>query len=207
MSARHRKGSRADGSAPSVVLFLAASLTGACGALAWLTAPTDPPVATNRDHVAVAAPAAIAPAGPARIEIARIDVNAGIEPLVRRSDGTIETPRQWANAGWYAEGVRPGDRGSAVIAGHVDSAHDGPAVFYRLDELQAGDDVTIVTGDGAVQRFVVVTSEQVAKAEFPTARVYAPSSQPLLRLVTCTGGFDSETGSYVDNLVVTARAV
>jgi hypothetical protein len=61
--------------------------------------------------------------------------------------------------------------------------------------------------DGTAHRFEVMALEQVAKSAFPTGEVYGPSTQPLLRLITCTGSFDFGAGSYRDNLVVTARAV
>jgi hypothetical protein len=45
-------------------------------------------------------------------------------------------------AGWYALGPRPGDPGSSVILGQVDSGR-GPAVFFRLRELRRGDEIKV----------------------------------------------------------------
>lgn len=63
-----------------------------------------------------------------RIDIPTIALSAEVEPLHRAVDGTLSTPSDWNDAGWYAEGVVPGQRGPAVIVGHVDSARASPAV-------------------------------------------------------------------------------
>ena len=83
----------------------------------------------------------------------------------------MQTPRSWQEAGWYEPGPEPGERGPAVIAGHVDST-DGPAVFYRLRELQRGNLIIIRRADGSVVRFRVEGLERWPKSEFPTRRVF-----------------------------------
>ena len=112
-------------------------------------------------------------------------------------------PHQWDTAGWYAAGTRPGDPGSAVILGHVDS-RSGPAVFYRLRELRRGDLVEVVRADGSRVRFTVQRVQEYPKARFPTADVYYPTLTPMLRLVTCGGAFDRNLRHYLDNVIVFA---
>jgi sortase (surface protein transpeptidase) len=108
-------------------------------------------------------------------------------------------------AGWYELGPRPGDPGSAVILGHVDSRR-GPAVFFRLRELRRGDQVRVGRADGSVLRFVVQRTEQSDKQRFPTDDVYYPTLTPGLRLVTCGGLFDYRSGHYRSNIIVFAAA-
>jgi sortase (surface protein transpeptidase) len=141
---------------------------------------------------------------PTSIEIPSIGVTSGLQRLGRDADGAIEIPNEWQVAGWYAEGVRPGQVGPAVIVGHVDSKQ-GPAVFYRLREMRRGDKIKITRRDGSVVTFVVDRLEQHAKTRFPTDDVYLPTLEPALRLVTCDGTFDRSTGHYRDNLVVFAH--
>ncbi|WP_375489222.1 class F sortase [uncultured Jatrophihabitans sp.] len=152
------------------------------------------------------APAAADPAGtqPIRIRIPSIDVDSGLQSLHITSSKELQTPSQWQRAGWYADGVRPGDTGPAVIAGHIDSVN-GPAVFARLTDLKTGAIVLITRADHAVLRFVVDRNQRYPKKHFPTEAVYGPSSLPLLRLITCTGKFDEHARSYLDNLVVTTH--
>jgi Sortase domain len=140
---------------------------------------------------------------PVEVTIPAIGVDSSLEALGLDSDGTLAKPSQWQVAGWYAGGVRPGDAGPAVIAGHVDSV-SGPAVFYRLRELRRGAVVFIREANGARLRFVVDSSVRYPKDRFPSEAVYGPASVPVLRLITCTGDFDWQAKSYVDNLVVTA---
>jgi sortase (surface protein transpeptidase) len=103
--------------------------------------------------------------------------------------------------------VVTGQQGPAVIVGHVDSAHDGPAVFYRLPPLRRGDDVLVETSDGQNHRFVVDTHAGVQENQFPTKLAYGPTPLAALRLITCTGSFDRATHNYSENLIVTAYAV
>jgi sortase (surface protein transpeptidase) len=140
---------------------------------------------------------------PVRVDIPRIGVASSLDRLGRAPDRTVEAPSRWEVAGWYAPGPRPGDPGSAVILGHVDSKH-GPAVFFRLRELRRGDAVTIGRADGSRVRFIVQRTEQYPKDRFPTDDVYYPTLTPTLRLVTCGGDFDATAGHYRSNVIVFA---
>ncbi|MHA3703224.1 class F sortase [Jatrophihabitans sp. YIM 134969] len=142
-------------------------------------------------------------AAPLRLQIPSIGVDTGLENLGLESDGSLQPPTAFPMAGWYARGVRPGDPGPAIVAGHVDS-YRGPAVFYDLGKLQPGDVVLVTRADRSTLKFVVDSKAQYAKAQFPTAAVYGPTPTPELRLITCTGIFDRSKRSYEDNLVVTA---
>ena len=140
---------------------------------------------------------------PVRVEIPSIGVTSSLDRLGRAPDGTVEVPSDWEVAGWYAPGPRPGDPGSAVILGHVDSKR-GPAVFYRLPQLRRGDQIKIARVDGSSVRFAVQWTAQYPKDRFPTDDVYYPTLTPALRLVTCGGDFDATAGHYRSNVVVFA---
>ena len=146
---------------------------------------------------------------PVRLRVPSIGVDTGLQRLGKAVDGTVEVPsgrRKWDMAGWYAGGTLPGDPGSAVILGHVDSKA-GPAVFYRLRELRPGDRIEVVRADGSRARFAVERIEEYPKTRFPTADVYYPTLTPRLRLVTCGGSFDPVAGSYRSNVIVFATLV
>jgi hypothetical protein len=140
---------------------------------------------------------------PSRISIPRIHVAAALDRVGRAADGTVQDPTRWEVPGWYAGGPRPGEPGSAVILGHVDSKR-GPAVFYRLRELRPGDEIEVTRADGSSVRFVVERTAQFLKKRFPTDDVYYPTLSPKLRLVTCGGEFDFTAGHYKSNIVVFA---
>lgn len=140
---------------------------------------------------------------PVRLRIPAIGVDTPLERLGLDASGAIEAPRRWREAGWYTGGPRPGLPGPAVILGHVD-ATSGPAVFYRLAFLRPEDAVQVTRADGSSVVFRVSDRRQVAKSRFPTDLVYGPTLEPSLRLVTCGGTFDTTTGHYRDNIIVTA---
>ncbi|MDQ4029174.1 MAG: class F sortase, partial [Actinomycetota bacterium] len=142
-------------------------------------------------------------ARPERIRIPVIGVNSRLEELGQNANGTVEVPEDWDVAGWFEGGARPGQRGPAVILGHVDS-RSGPAVFYRLRELTPGDKILIDQRDGRTAAFIVDRTERRPKTRFPTTDVYFPTLRPVLRLVTCGGSFDESSGHYRDNVIVFA---
>lgn len=154
--------------------------------------------------VTAAAPVPVAQAHPVFIGITSIGVWAGLVDLGLNADRTLQTPTDFGTAGWFTGGPIPGAPGPAVIAGHVDSTA-GPAVFYRLAELRPGDSVEIRRRDGSTVAFTVTTVQQFAKDTFPAADVYRWVDQPALRLITCGGDFDSDSGHYRDDIVVFAE--
>jgi sortase (surface protein transpeptidase) len=150
----------------------------------------------------------LARSAPVKIQIPRIGVNAPVMKLGRDADGTVQVPPLAAHnlAGWYQHGPSPGQRGPAVILGHVDSTA-GISVFYYLKDLHAGDTVDVTLADGTVAAFTIDGLQKVAKDAFPTASVYGKAGYPSLRLITCGGPFDQATGHYRDNIIVYAHLV
>ncbi len=140
---------------------------------------------------------------PVAVAIPRIKVRSSLERLRVDRAGELGTPVNAARAGWFVDGALPGEIGPAVIAGHVDSSR-GPAVFWRLHELRSGDFVWVTRSDRTVARFRVVEVAQHPRAAFPTARVYGPTPEAALRLITCAGDYDRDRGEYRDNIVVYA---
>ncbi len=142
-------------------------------------------------------------ADPISIRIPLIKVEAPIVGLGLRDNGTIEIPTDTDETGWWRGGPEPGEPGPAVILGHIDS-YVGPAVFYRLQELKAGDEVHIDRQDGTTVTYIVESSQLYAKDVFPTEAVYGTTEQSTLRLITCGGDFDDSSRSYEGNFVVFA---
>ena len=140
---------------------------------------------------------------PPRLEIPAIDVEAHAIPLGTTANNRLQVPGNWSVVGWWRGGATPGDRGPAVVVGHVDTK-TGPAVFYRLRELRAGDEIRFVRKDGSVSRFAVRRMESHSKDDFPTKEVYGPTGGAELRLITCDGSFDWSRGHYRRNRIVFA---
>jgi LPXTG-site transpeptidase (sortase) family protein len=150
----------------------------------------------------------LARSAPVKIRIPGIGVNAPVMNVGRDADGTVQVPplAEHNLTGWYRYGPSPGQRGPAVILGHVDST-TGASVFYYLKNMHAGDKVYVTLADGKVAAFAVDGLQRVAKDAFPTASVYGKAGYPSLRLITCGGPFDQATGHYADNIIVYAHLV
>ncbi|WP_433475269.1 class F sortase [Spirillospora sp. CA-142024] len=146
---------------------------------------------------------------PTEITIPKIGVSAPVGQIGLRPDGRIEEPplSRPNLAGWYKEGVTPGEVGPAVILGHVD-ANKKAAVFYRLKELRPGDKIQVSRKDGSTAAFAVQTAQRVDKDAFPHKKVFGEDlDYASLRLVTCGGAFDAKVGHYTDNLIVYAELI
>ena len=138
---------------------------------------------------------------PVRIAIPAIQVSADITNLGLNRNGTVEVPENPDEAGWYSKGPKPGEPGSAVILGHLDSKV-GPAVFYRLKSLDPGDQIAVKLDSGLVAYFKVARVAHYANEDFPRQKVYADKpDRPALNLVTCGGRYDEEAGGYQSNVV------
>lgn len=143
---------------------------------------------------------------PLRVRIPGIEVDAPIIELGLNGDGTLEVPSDFDDTGWYTGRSVPGELGPSVVVGHVDSTR-GPAVFFRLRDLEVGDRIQIDRSDGLVAWFEVTETILVDKDEFPTDDVYDATETPELRLITCGGGFDRGERSYLGNLIVYAEHI
>ncbi|ANP52653.1 LPXTG-site transpeptidase (sortase) family protein [Streptomyces griseochromogenes] len=143
---------------------------------------------------------------PLRLLIPKISVDAPFTALTIGGSGQLEPPPSDNTnlVGWYVDGASPGEKGTAVIAGHVDTATSA-AVFANLDRLEEGDLFSVDRADGRRASFVVDDTETFPKDDFPSKRVYADTSRPELRLITCAGDYDHTVNDYTDNLVVFAH--
>ncbi len=144
---------------------------------------------------------------PVQLRIPKLSVDTTFEePIGLNEDKTIQVPDSYEQVGWYKYGASPGEIGTAIILGHVDS-YEGAAIFYHLGELEAGDKILVTRADGTEAEFVVEYLERYLQSEFPTEKVYGKTEYPELRLITCSGKYEKGTQRYTHNLVVYARLV
>ena len=156
-------------------------------------------------HSAVTSPVYVAkPVGrsrPIHLSIPKLGLSVSLSVLGLNANGTVQVPTNFEQPGWYKFGPAPGQRGSAVILGHVDSKA-GPAVFVSIDSLQLGNRVNVTLQNGKHLQFAVIGVRMFLKTDFPRGIVYGPRKYPALQLVTCGGVFDPVTGHYLSNIVV-----
>lgn len=143
---------------------------------------------------------------PLHISIPVIGVSARLVVLGLNKDGSPQVPTSWYVPGWYKYDATPGQLGTAVILGHIDSVA-GPAVFYRLSQLKDGNRVIVKLRDGQTVQFAVIAVREYLKAKFPIRYVYEPRHYAALQLVTCGGAFDYQTHHYLSSIVVFTKLV
>jgi hypothetical protein len=200
-----RAGIRLAGLAGTALLLGGAAAIGVA-VLAQQHAPS--PAAAAAGTVGPAAPKqpSLRRSAPVSVAIPVIGVRSPLLRLGLNPDGTIQVPDLSTSAdeaAWYKYSVTPGQIGTAVIEGHVDS-RTGPAVFYRLGALHPGDHIDVTLADGMTAVFRVTGVREYTKTDFPTDMIYGPTRYASLRVVTCGGAFDPATGHYLSSVVVFA---
>ena len=143
---------------------------------------------------------------PVSVNIPAIGVDSRLLHLGLNADGTIQVPSLETSAdeaAWYKYSATPGQIGSSVIEGHVDS-YQGAAVFFRLGALRPGDTVNVTLANGVTAVFRVTGVREYAKSRFPAKAIYGATNFAALRLITCGGAFDYATGHYLSSTVVFA---
>jgi hypothetical protein len=151
-------------------------------------------------------PSGMSPSTPTRVSIGSIGVRADVVEVGQAADGSIAPPTQdpAEDVGWYTLGPTPGEPGTAVLVGHVDTA-DRAAVFHRLHEIRPGKLIEVSRKDRRTATFKVDSIESFPKTAFPASRVLVHDQVPRLALVTCGGAWVGDDTGYADNVIVFAH--
>jgi sortase (surface protein transpeptidase) len=141
---------------------------------------------------------------PSRMAIPAIGVDAAIVPVGLEPDGIMASPPDGHLIGWYEPGPRPGEPSNAVLDGHVDWSGQA-AVFWRLHDLQPGDEIFVRSGVDLRFRFVVTDIRQYRADAAPVSEIFGPTTTPVLTLITCGGEFNHDRHEYEERIVVRAK--
>lgn len=189
----------------ALVVGVAAGTAG-CGGRA-AEAPGAPTVAASPTQDPPSRPRRGRSTTPRHLTIPTLGVSTSLALLGLNEDRSVEVPTVRGQAGWFRLGTVPGQRGSAVILGHVDSIA-GPDVFADLSTMRTQDRVQVRLSDDTLVTFEVTGSATYANADFPADRVYAGTTRAReLNLVTCGGAYDPDRGGYQSNVVVFTRRI
>ncbi len=168
------------------------------------------PAADVHASVAAAAPAKkpiAVPTGigvPVRIKIPIIRVNAAIRSVGLAKDGSMGVPAIPRDTAWYMLGPKPGETGSAVIAGHVNWLYGATGAFERLKNLKRGDQITVEDENGAAVSFVVREMRKLDAGADAAGVFISQDGKAHLNLVTCAGVWNKRARQYTQRLVVFA---
>ena len=140
---------------------------------------------------------------PVSFSIPSIDVeNAKVESVGLDKENKMDIPKDENNVAWYNLGVKPGETGNAVIAGHYDKKSGDPSVFYNINKLKPGDELIVTDEKGKELVFAVTEVKTYELSDFPLQEVFGIGTKPRLNLITCEGNFDTSSKLYSHRLVV-----
>lgn len=190
---------RTPGAALVAAVAVIAALVAGCGSSADTSSPSTTTAAVPATGVQTAA--SISRSTPVSFDIASIKASGSLISLGRNTDGSVQVPADYQQAGWYQQGPAPGEQGSAVILGHVDS-YKGTGIFFSLKKVKPGDMIDVARADGKTAHFKVTDVRMYLKSQFPDQLVFGPRGGATLQVVTCGGDFDQSAKSYLSNVVV-----
>ncbi len=139
---------------------------------------------------------------PLRLDIPSLHIDAAVQDVGVKPDGSMGTPNNFTDVAWYKYGTVPGEIGSAVIDGHVDNGLSLAGVFKHLNNIEVGDEVDVQTESGKTLRFTVAAIADYDYKSVPTNQLFNASDVPRLNLITCDGAWVKGEKTYDHRLVV-----
>lgn len=144
---------------------------------------------------------------PKTIRISKIKVDAPVESVGLDAKKAMDVPKNSDNAGWYNLGVKPGEKGNAVLDGHLDKSSGAPAIFWDVAKLEIGEKIIIEDENGKSTTFSVVKNTKYPYDNFPLQEVFGPTEKRMLNLISCNGVWNSKTHNYSQRTVVYAEMI
>jgi LPXTG-site transpeptidase (sortase) family protein len=160
----------------------------------------DPIRVPNATHNVAAPAATIAP--PTQLKISSIAVDAIVNPVGLTSTGDMAIDENPTQVAWYKLGPKPGEEGSAVIAGHYGWKNGVPSVFNDLNKLVKGDTVSTLGEDGRLRTFAVNHTALYAPNQDATDVFRSNDGKAHLNLITCQGSWNNSAQTYSERLIV-----
>jgi sortase A len=139
-----------------------------------------------------------------RLKIPKINIDAPVEFVGLTPAGVMGVPAGPSDVGWFDLGPRPGDIGSAVIAGHEGWENGIPAVFDNLHSLVKGDKIYVEDETGTTTVFVVRELRIYGQNDDASDVFTSSDGKAHLNLITCDGVWNTMDRSYASRLVVFA---
>ena len=143
---------------------------------------------------------------PARLSIPALDINAPIQKVGLNANGAMSAPTKYSEVAWYMNGTIPGNKGSAVLAGHLDNGLGLAGVFKNLTKIKVGDEIYVKDSNGPLMKFSVNDIRTIDYNDIDGNLIFAPEDdKSLIRLITCGGKWMPERKTYDKRVVITAE--
>ncbi|KKS66670.1 MAG: Peptidase C60 sortase A and B, partial [candidate division WWE3 bacterium GW2011_GWB1_42_6] len=136
------------------------------------------------------------------------NISADIIEVGLQTDGTLDTPKKWNEAGWYKKGAKPGEDGNVIINAHFDDNFGRPAAFWQLKNATVGDTVLLEDSLGRQYAYQIVDSLLVDINDPDRLKVLEDTDgKSELTLITCGGVWLPGKSTYDKRLVVKAELI
>ncbi|PIR44017.1 hypothetical protein COV23_02110 [Candidatus Wolfebacteria bacterium CG10_big_fil_rev_8_21_14_0_10_31_9] len=143
---------------------------------------------------------------PIKIKIPIIGIDANTQLIGAKDNGVMETPTNYYDVGWFKLGPKPGEKGNAIIIGHLDTKISPNAVFFNLYKLKSGDEIIVENNNNTTAVFRVIESKTYKYDESPQ-EVFGQTEKKRLNLITCTGNWLEDKKMYDERLVINAEMI
>ena len=144
---------------------------------------------------------------PRYLSIPKLGIDSNVQHVGVTKAGNMAAPNNFTDVSWYKFGAVPGFKGSAVMAGHVDNALGTPAIFYKLGDLEVGDEIFVTRADGEQLRFKVIDKQVYPWDDSPVEKIFNDKSGTYLNLITCQGDWVPAAKSAEFRLVIYTKLV
>ncbi|MDZ7786474.1 MAG: class F sortase [Candidatus Saccharibacteria bacterium] len=127
---------------------------------------------------------------PERLVINKLGIDTRVTRLGVRENSEPKYPQNIYDAGWYENSAKPGDKGAALLIGHIQGA-EKQGVFHDLANLVPGDEFQVETGDGTIRNYYIVKMEVYDRGQVNYDEVLRTGldGKPGLNLLTAVGAF------------------
>jgi len=139
---------------------------------------------------------------PKILNIPKLGINAKVQYVGLNSTDEMDVPSNNNDVAWFNLGAIPGEKGSAVIAGHLNGRSGEPAIFWDLHKLKIGDDIYVVDNSENKKYFQVMSIEKYETNSAPMEKIFGLNNEIYLNLITCGGAWDRAENTYDERLVV-----
>jgi LPXTG-site transpeptidase (sortase) family protein len=144
---------------------------------------------------------------PVQLKIPSIGVDALIKPSGLTPEGDMAIDDSIDSVAWYKLGIQPGQKGSAVIAGHYGWKDGQPSVFNNLYTLKSGDMLMTINQSKGETKFSVIEVRRYDPHADATRVFRSNDGRAHLNLISCIGTWESSERTYSQRLVVFADEI
>ncbi len=141
---------------------------------------------------------------PVKMYFTARNIFCDVQPVGKTAGGAMATIDDPYIAAWYQDGPSPGDKGNALVNGHV--RWGGIAgTFSILSEMDIGEQVVFEYENGTQKSFYV-TDKLFYPFDGVPAQLMSQSGDDRVTLISCYGKWDSDAGTSSQRVFVICKS-